>query len=101
LTITSLLGNIIGAWVVAGDNRTLFLSLNAAHLRAALPLLGLLIVVCLLEYSAWQMAGMVSATLGLLVLLGGVTAHDGRQLLVAIEEHRRQSPSPPLTSVNT
>ena len=101
LTVTSLLGNIIGAWVVAGDSRSLFLSLNAAHLRAALPLFALLIAVCLLDYSAWQMAGMVSAALGLLVLLGGVTVHDGRQLLVAVEAHRRQGLAPPLTSVNT
>ena len=101
LTITSLLGNMIGAWVVAGNNRALFLSLNAAHLRAALPLLTLLIAVCVLESSAGQMVGMVSATLGLLVLLGAVTVDDGRQLLAAAVKHRRQKISPPLTSVNT
>ncbi|MBA3613266.1 MAG: oligosaccharide flippase family protein, partial [Nitrospirales bacterium] len=80
LIITSLFGNLIGAWVAAGRDGTLFLSLNASHLRAAIPLLALLVGASTIDYSAGLMVGMVSATLAFLVLFRAVTYQDARQL---------------------
>ncbi|WNM57995.1 lipopolysaccharide biosynthesis protein [Candidatus Nitrospira allomarina] len=80
LVITSLVGNFIGAWVAAGRNGALFLSLNASHLRAAIPLLSLLIGVSMIDYSGGLMMGMVGGTLAFLVLLRAVTYQDARQL---------------------
>lgn len=84
LIITSLLGNFIGAWVAAGRNGALVLSLNASHLRAAIPLLLLLGAVSTIDYSAPLMVVMVGATLAFLVLLRAVTYQDARQLCCAV-----------------
>ncbi|WP_342349253.1 oligosaccharide flippase family protein [uncultured Nitrospira sp.] len=84
LIVTSLLGNVTGAWVAAGGRHALFLSLNASHLRAAFPLLSLLIAVSTVNYTAGMMVGMVSATLAFLVLLRAVTYQDARQLYRAV-----------------
>ncbi len=91
LIVTSLIGNVIGARMAAGNNFNLFLSLNVSHLRSAIPLLFLLGGVCTISYSVEQMLSMVGGTLGFLVLLKAVTYQDIRHLYGAVSGSPRNN----------
>lgn len=81
LIVTSLIGNVIGSRLVAGNSRSQFYLFNTAHLRATIPLLLLLGAIYLQEYSIMQLTVMIGATISLLWLTKALTVQDGQQLL--------------------
>lgn len=84
LITTAFLGNIIGARLVAGDDRSTCHTLVMVFLRAAAPLLLLLLVVLYTKPSFLLSVGLTSITIVLLITFKVVTLKDINTLGVAI-----------------
>jgi O-antigen/teichoic acid export membrane protein len=84
LITTSFLGNIIGARLVAGDDKSTGHELTMVFLRAAAPLLLLLIAVLQLKDSFPLLVGFACITIVLLVTFKTITLNDIKTLRAAV-----------------
>lgn len=84
LIATAFLGNIIGARLVAGDDKSICYTLIMVFLRAAAPLLLLLLVVLSTRPSFLFLVFLSSLTIVLLIASRVVTQKDINMLSAAI-----------------
>lgn len=84
LVATAFLGNIIGARLVAGDDKFTCHMLTTVFLRAAAPLLLLLLVVLYTKPSVLLSTGLTSITIVLLIALKVFTPKDISTIRVAL-----------------
>jgi O-antigen/teichoic acid export membrane protein len=94
LVITAFLGNIIGAWLVAGDNRSIYLALTTGFFRAAVPLLLLLIAASSMTASFLLLCGFACVTILLLGIFKAVTLEDLKALREILTGLARRAPAP-------
>jgi O-antigen/teichoic acid export membrane protein len=94
LVITAFLGNIIGAWLVAGDNRSIYLALTTGFFRAAVPLLVLLIAASSMTASFLLLCGFACITIFLLGIFKAVTLEDLKALREILTGLARRAPAP-------
>jgi O-antigen/teichoic acid export membrane protein len=84
LITTAFLGNIIGARLVAGDDKATCHTLTMVFLRAAAPLLVLLLVVLYAKPTVLILIGLTTITILLLIAFKVVTQKDINTLSTAI-----------------
>lgn len=97
LVVTAFLGNIVGAKIVAGDDREVWYALVVNLVRAATPLILFLTVAVYVKLSFFSLICLSGATLALLIALRVVTAKDFDTLRHAVFEmmgHVSARPTP-------
>ncbi len=91
LIITSCMGNIIGAKIIAGDDRKTWWALTTMFLRAALPLLLLLIAAIQMKLSFFSLLSLGGVMVWLLVVLKVLTASDIASVQTILSRRIRQA----------
>ena len=86
LIITAFLGNLVGAKIVAGDDRDIWYALMANLIRAGTPLLLFLMIAVYVKLSFFSLICLSGATLALLIALRVVTTKDINALRQAVSE---------------
>jgi O-antigen/teichoic acid export membrane protein len=84
LIATAFIGNIVGARMVAGDDKSTCHVLTMVFLRAAAPLLLLLIAASLAKDSFLLLVGFACITIVLLVAFKAITLNDIKTLRAAL-----------------
>lgn len=86
LVVTAFLGNIVGAKIVAGDDRKTWYALLIIFVRAAAPLLLFLMIISHVKFSFFSLMSLSGAILGLLIVLRVVTVNDIYALRSSLSE---------------
>jgi O-antigen/teichoic acid export membrane protein len=95
LITTAFLGNIIGAWMVAGDDKSSFYLLTKVFLRAAAPLLLLLVVAPYAKDSFLLLVGFTCITIALLIAFKVITLDDIKALRLVLAGMAGRIPTRP------
>jgi O-antigen/teichoic acid export membrane protein len=95
LIATAFLGNIFGTRMVAGDDKSACHVLTMVFLRAAVPLLLLLIAAPLAKDSFLLLVGFACIAIALLIAVKAITLNDIKALHAALTGMVKRIPAPP------